>query len=97
LFIPFLLAGLPGVFRAPRARALFAVALSYSALHFLALPNWEERWFCVFYLSVGVVAGMALERQHWVVRLNSTDGDSDHRHSSEEMTLPATASASIAV
>jgi len=95
-FIPFLLAGLVCVFRAPRSRALFAVALPYSALHFLALPNWEERWFCVFYLSMGVAAGMALERQHWVVRLNSADGDSDYRHP-EEMTLGATASASIAV
>jgi hypothetical protein len=54
-FLPFLLLGMVGL-ASRRMRALFAVTLAYALLHFLALPNWEERWFGVFYLSMAVCA-----------------------------------------
>jgi hypothetical protein len=66
-FLPFLLLGLTGLFRAPRSKEIFAVAISYAALHFMVLPNWEERWFAIFYLSMGVVATGRLGRQGQVL------------------------------
>jgi hypothetical protein len=58
-FIPFLLLGTIGVV-AGRMRVLFAVTLAYASLHFLVLPNWQERWFGLFYLSMGVCAATAV-------------------------------------
>jgi hypothetical protein len=64
-FFPFLLIGVTGLLCAPRSRTIFSISLSYAGLHFLLLPNWEERWFVLFYLSMGVVAAMGLgSRQH---------------------------------
>ena len=60
-FLPFLLAGGSGFFGPPRIRAAAGVATSYVLLHFLVLPNWEERWFCVFYLTMGVAAVAAVQ------------------------------------
>jgi len=54
-FLPFLLLGMVGAISG-RMRALFAVAVAYSCLHFLILPNWEERYFGLFYLAMGVCA-----------------------------------------
>ncbi|MHB8217292.1 MAG: hypothetical protein ACYDDS_14555 [Candidatus Sulfotelmatobacter sp.] len=54
-FIPLLLVGMFGVV-SRRMRPLFAVTLAYVVLHFLVLPNWQERWVGVFYLSMGVCA-----------------------------------------
>ena len=54
-FLPFLLLGIIGA-SSGRMRVLFAVALSYASLHFLILPSWEERYFALFYLSMGVCA-----------------------------------------
>jgi hypothetical protein len=31
------------------------------ALHFLLLPNWQERWVGMFYLICGVCASAAIE------------------------------------
>ncbi len=59
-FIPFLLLGTIGVVAKPM-RVLFAVTLAYASLHFLVLPNWQERWFGLFYLSMGVCAATAVE------------------------------------
>jgi hypothetical protein len=64
---PFLLLGLAGVLRAPKSSGLFLVTVAYTVLHFAVLPNWQERWFVVFYLSMGVVATMALGRQSHVL------------------------------
>lgn len=75
-FLPFLLLGLAGGFRAPRSKELFLVVVSYSVLHFLILPNWQERWFAVFYLSMGVVATIASGRLTSVLSLPlATSGD----------------------
>jgi hypothetical protein len=60
-FLPFLLAGVSGLFRSPRARTVAGVTMAYALLHFLVLPNWQERWFTVFYLSMGLSAAMALK------------------------------------
>jgi hypothetical protein len=59
-FFPFMLLGAIGL-AAKRTRPLFIVALAYVILHFIVLPNWQERWFGLFYLSMGVTA-MAVTR-----------------------------------
>ena len=58
-FLPFLIVGVLGL-ASKRTRMLFAVSLAYLLLHFLILPNWQERWFGVFYLSMGVCAAASL-------------------------------------
>jgi hypothetical protein len=54
-FLPFLLLGTTGI-ALRQMRGLFAATLAYVLLHFLILPNWQERWFGVFYLSMAVCA-----------------------------------------
>jgi hypothetical protein len=54
-FLPFLLLGTVGIVL-KRMRGLFAVTLGYQLLHFMILPNWQERWFGVFYLAMAVCA-----------------------------------------
>jgi hypothetical protein len=77
-FFPFLLIGVTGLVCAPRSRAIFGISLAYAGLHFLALPNWEERWFVLFYLSMGVVAAMGLGSRQFrrVFFPSTTAGDS---------------------
>lgn len=58
-FLPFLLLGTVGVV-SRRMRVLFAVATAYVCIHFLILPNWQERWFGLFYLSMGVCAATSV-------------------------------------
>jgi len=60
-FIPFLLLGVVGLV-AKELRALFAVTLSYVVLHFLVLPNWQERWVALFYIVCGICAATAVGR-----------------------------------
>lgn len=59
-FLPFLLLGTLGL-RSAKALPLFGVTLAYVVLHFLILPNWQERWVAVFYLSMVVCAVSSLE------------------------------------
>lgn len=54
-FFPFLLLGTIGLI-VKKTQALFVVALAYVTLHFMVLPNWQERWVGLFYLSMGVCA-----------------------------------------
>jgi hypothetical protein len=54
-FLPFLLLGAIGL-RSRRMLPLLGVTLAYIGLHFLILPNWEERWAAIFYLSAVVCA-----------------------------------------
>jgi hypothetical protein len=54
-FLPFLLLGIVGLV-STRLRALFGVTLGYVILHFLVLPNWQERWVAIFYLCSGICA-----------------------------------------
>ncbi|MGA7217667.1 MAG: hypothetical protein WBX38_05105 [Candidatus Sulfotelmatobacter sp.] len=58
-FLPFLMLGMAGLV-VKRMRGLFAVTLAYVLLHFMVLPNWQERWFGVFYLSMAVCAATAM-------------------------------------
>jgi hypothetical protein len=58
-FIPFLLLGTVGLAER-KVRPLFAVSLAYVCLHFVVLPNWQERWVGVFYLASGVCAAAIL-------------------------------------
>ena len=44
-------------------RTVAGVTLAYVLLHFLVLPNWQHRWFGVFYLSMGLSAAMALKEE----------------------------------
>ncbi len=72
-FIPFLLLGIVGLAE-HRVRALFGVTLAYVCLHFVILPNWQERWVGVFYLCCGVCAATVLEtvRIRYSGRITST-------------------------
>jgi hypothetical protein len=54
-FVPFLLLGAIGL-RSRRMMTLFAVSLAYVMLHFVVLPNWQERWVGLFYLCMAVCA-----------------------------------------
>lgn len=64
-FVPFLLIGIGGFFGPKRMRSVAAVTSFYVLLHFLVLPNWQERWFGVFYLSMVVVAAETLHGSRW--------------------------------
>ncbi|HTW57533.1 MAG TPA: hypothetical protein VMD99_05365 [Terriglobales bacterium] len=59
-FLPFLLLGTVGLVER-KVRALFGVSLAYVCLHFIILPNWQERWVAVFYLASGVCAAAVLQ------------------------------------
>lgn len=58
-FIPFLILGVIGLAGRGLRRLLY-VSLAYVGLHFIILPNWQERWVGVFYLCCGVGAVSAL-------------------------------------
>jgi hypothetical protein len=73
-FFPFLALGLTGLFCRPRSVAVFGVALAYTGLHFVLLPNWEERWFAIFYLSAGVLAVTGLGQGLSKLRLRGSTG-----------------------
>jgi hypothetical protein len=61
-FTPFLLLGLVGMIE-KELRALFAVMLAYVILHFVVLPNWQERWVALFYLVCGICAATLVKGQ----------------------------------
>lgn len=52
--LPFALAGCGAFLTLERLRPLWIATMAYALLHFLVLPNWQERWFGVFYLSMGL-------------------------------------------
>ena len=54
-FVPFLLLGVTGL-RSKKMLPIMAATLAYVMLHFVILPNWQERWVAVFYLSMVVSA-----------------------------------------
>lgn len=53
--IPFLLVGMAGIFRTRGLRSLVLVTLAYAVAHFVLLPNWQDRWFVILYLVMGLV------------------------------------------
>jgi len=63
-FIPFLLLGAMGL-RSNKMWPIVAATLAYVMLHFVILPNWQERWVAVFYLStvVSAITWMGLPRR----------------------------------
>jgi hypothetical protein len=71
-FLPFLLLGTIGTV-SRRMRGLFAVTLAYLLLHFMILPNWQERWFGVFYLSMAVCAAAAVGEVQRDVAIDATE------------------------
>lgn len=58
-FLPFLVLGMIGAV-VKRMRVLFAVTLAYVVLHFFVLPNWQERWVAIFYMSAAVCAAASV-------------------------------------
>lgn len=58
-FLPFLLLGVVGLVN-QRMRTVVGVTLAYVVLHYLILPNWQERWVGVFYLACTVSAAIAV-------------------------------------
>lgn len=61
-FVPFLLIGFGGFFATKQMRSVALVTLAYVLLHFVVLPNWQERWFGVFYLAMAVAAAETLQK-----------------------------------
>ena len=58
-FFPFVLLGVSGA-RSKFGLPVLVATLLYVVLHFLILPNWQERWFGVFYLSAVICAADTL-------------------------------------
>ena len=54
--MPFLLVAAVGVARQSNLTYLALIAVLYISIHFLILPNWEERWYVVAYLSLALSA-----------------------------------------
>ena len=54
-FLPFLLLGALSL-RSKRNLPLLVATLAYVVLHFLILPNWQERWVGIFYLGMVIIA-----------------------------------------
>ncbi len=50
----FALLGVIGVYRNPHLRTLVFITALCSVLHYLVLPNYQERWFVVFYLGMAL-------------------------------------------
>jgi hypothetical protein len=73
-FLPFLLLGSIGL-AVRNMRGLFAVTLGYVFLHFMVLPNWQERWFGVFYLSMAVCAAAVVGSAQRDARANRDTAD----------------------
>ena len=63
VLIPFLLLATIGLAKAGTPRTVLFVTSAYVALHFVILPNWQDRWFCLFYLTAGVAAVRAAAAQ----------------------------------
>jgi hypothetical protein len=53
--IPFMVVGIIGFLASSRLRVLGAVTIVYSVLHFIILPNWQERWFVILYLVLSII------------------------------------------
>ena len=60
VLLPFLIAGAAGFLRCKRLRPFAIVTLAYTFLHFVLLPNWQDRWFAVLYLACGILAVSAV-------------------------------------
>ena len=55
-FVPFLLLGVVGASLGSKLRTVAVVTFAYVGLHFVILPNWDERWFGVFYFATVLCA-----------------------------------------
>jgi cell division protein FtsX len=55
-FIRFMLLGTIGLVLSSKLWLVVVVATAYVVLHFVVLPNWDERWFGVFYLAMSLCA-----------------------------------------
>jgi hypothetical protein len=60
VLLPFLIAGTAGFLRCKRLRTFAIVTLVYTFLHFVLLPNWQDRWFAILYLACGILAASAV-------------------------------------
>lgn len=56
VLVPFLLLATIGLAKPGPARTVLFITSAYVALHFVILPNWQDRWFCLFYVTAGVAA-----------------------------------------
>jgi hypothetical protein len=59
----FVLLGIAGWWLSQRVRPLILVTSVSVALHYFVLPNWQERWFGVFYLAMGIALVAALRER----------------------------------
>jgi hypothetical protein len=56
VLIPFLLLAAIGLAKPGPPRTVLFIATGYVAIHFIVLPNWQDRWFCLLYLTAGIAA-----------------------------------------
>jgi hypothetical protein len=63
VLIPFLLLATIGLAKAGTPRTVLFVTSAYVVLHFVILPNWQDRWFCLFYVTAGIAAVRAAAAQ----------------------------------
>lgn len=72
VLIPFLILGMGGIVQRGPLRTVAVLMTAYALLHFVLLPNWQERWFCLLYLSMGLAAASAVQlsvaNTRWHVR-----------------------------
>ena len=73
-FLPFLLAAVGVFWSKSPLRTVVCTTISYSALHFIVLPNWQERWFGVFCLSAGIATAIVLSQKAGRVRNDWPEG-----------------------
>ena len=52
--LAFVLLGLVGLCRKSRLLLISAISTTYAVLHFVTLPNWEDRWFVITYRSLAL-------------------------------------------
>ena len=84
--LPFVLLGIAVFWVSSRARQLLTVTAGYLALHFLLLPNWQERWFGIFYLSVGVTASILISQRGSFI--SATDQSTTNTHAMRFQGVP---------
>jgi hypothetical protein len=59
--IPFVLLATIGLFKGNgNVRTILAITTVYTLLHFVILPNWQDRWFCLFYIAAAMSAVVAM-------------------------------------
>jgi hypothetical protein len=71
----FLLLAIIGLRMSQEARSVLLVVMAYAVLHYGVLPNWQDRWFGVFYLVVAIASANALSMKRELRPISSAGTD----------------------